>query len=204
MDARQHAEATLDNRDELLAVLTRVLGPLPEGGLVLEVAAGTGQHAAFFGPRLPRLRWQPSDPDARARESIAAWTAHEGAANVLPPLDLDARRETWPLVAADAVVCVNMIHIAPWEAGLGLLRGAARVLPPGAPLVLYGPYRVDGALAGSNAEFDRWLRARDPRWGVREVAEVEAAAAREGLAARERIPMEWDNLVLVLERSPGP
>lgn len=198
---RRFAEAADENKEELLAVLTRALEGLPAGGLVLEVASGTGQHAAFFAPRLPALRWQPTDLDPGALESIAAWAAHEGASHVLPPLRLDATSDRWPVEHADAVVCVNMIHIAPWEACLGLLEGAARVLPPGGPLFLYGPYRVDGVLAESNAEFDRSLRARDPRWGVREVAEVEAAARARGLVPAERVPMDWDNLSLVLRRA---
>lgn len=203
MDSRRHADATLDNRDELLAELQRLLPTcVPPGGLVLEVASGTGQHAAFFGPRLPALRWQPTDQDPGALASIAAWTAHEGATTVLAPLTLDATAARWPVERADAVVCVNMIHISPWESCLGLLRGAARVLPPGGLLILYGPYRIEGALAESNAEFDRSLRARDPRWGVREVREVEAEARLVGLEPLERVPMEWDNLVLVLRRLP--
>lgn len=202
MDPRRHADATLDNRDELLAVLSRLLPTcVPPGGLVLEVASGTGQHAAFFGPRLPTLRWQPTDQDASALPGIAAWTAHDGATNVLPPLVLDATSDRWPVERADAVVCVNMIHISPWESCLGLLRGASRVLPPGGLLILYGPYRVDGALAESNADFDRSLRARDPRWGVREVKDVEAEAQKVGLEAVERVPVAWDNLVVVLRRT---
>jgi SAM-dependent methyltransferase len=204
-DARQHAEATLENRDDILPVLARVLlAAVPPGGLILEVASGTGQHAVFFAPRLAGLRWQPSDPSPEARRSCAAWATHEGAAGVLPPLDLDAAREPWPLERADAVFCANMVHISPWEATLGLLRGAARVLPPGGPLVLYGPYRVDGALAESNAEFDAWLRRRDPRWGVREVRDLEAAATRAGLVPTERVPMPWDNLIVVLRKGPLP
>jgi SAM-dependent methyltransferase len=197
MDARRHADATLDNRDELLTVLQRVL---PPAGLVLEVAAGTGQHAAFFGPRLPGRTWQPTDADPTALPSIAAWTAHEGATNVLAPLLLDVTGDAWPVTRADAIVCVNMIHISPWEACLGLLRGAGRALPPGGVLVLYGPYRVDGVVAESNVSFDHWLRSRDPRWGVREVANVEREALRHGLVAAERIPMQWDNLTVVLRR----
>ncbi len=197
-DLRRYAEATDDNRDDLLAVLQRVL---PATGLVLEVASGTGQHAAFFGPGLPGRVWQPTDPDPGARASVDAWAKHEQATTVRPALVLDAASDAWPVTRADAVVCVNMIHIAPWEAGLGLLRGGARVLPPGGPLVLYGPYRVDGALAESNRDFDGWLRSRDPRWGVREVADVEKAAKAVGFAPVERIAMPWDNLVVVLRRS---
>lgn len=209
-DARRFAEATRENRDDLLAVLRRVLAPVvARDGLVLEVACGTGEHAAFFTPRLATgsgagLRWQPTDPDPGARASAAAWAAHEGAAGVLPPLALDAGSDAWPVARADAIVCVNMAHISPWAATLGLLRGAARVLPPGGPLVLYGPYRVDGALAESNRAFDAWLRARDPAWGVREVADVEAAARAAGLAPVERVAMPWDNLVVVLAREAAP
>lgn len=200
-DPRLHYEATLDNRDELLALLQRVLRPVvPDGGLVLEVASGSGEHAVFFGPRLPWLRWQPTDLEDEALASIAAWIDHERATNVLPPLRLDTTAPRWPIERADAVVCVNMIHIAPWEAALGLLAGAARVLPPGGALVLYGPYRVDGGLAESNAAFDARLRARDPRWGVREVRDVEAAARRVGLEPAERVPMAWDNLSVALRR----
>lgn len=198
-DARQFAEATEDNRDEILAVLQRVV-PRQEGTLVLEVSSGTGQHAVWFGPKMPWLTWQPSDVDPTCLASIAAWIAHERPANVLAPVTLDATANPWPVERADAVVCVNMIHIAPWEAALGLFRGAARVLPAGAPLVLYGPYRVEGALAESNREFDGWLRRRDARFGVREVREVEAAAAREGFVPIERVVMEWDNLIVVLRR----
>lgn len=197
-DPRRYAEATDDNRDDLLAVLRRVL---PPSGLVLEVASGTGQHAAFFAPRLPGREWQPTDFEPGARASVDAWARHEGATNVRPALELDATSDLWPVAKADAVVCVNMIHIAPWTAGLGLLRGAARVLPPGGPLVLYGPYRVDGVMAESNRDFDGWLRARDASWGVREVADVEAAARIVGLEPVERVPMPWDNLVVVLRRS---
>lgn len=198
VDPRRFAEATDDNKDDLLAVLQRVL---PATGLVLEVASGTGQHAAFFGPRLPGRVWQPTDLDPGGRASVDAWAAHERATTVRPALALDATSDAWPVERADAVVCVNMIHIAPWTAGLGLLRGAARVLPPGGPLVLYGPYRVDGALAESNRDFDAWLRQRDPRWGVREAADVEAAAKAVGLEPAERIAMPWDNLVVVLRRT---
>lgn len=200
---RRFAQAAEENKGELAQALVLALRDVPAGGLVLEVAAGTGQHAAFFAPRLPALRWQPTDADEGALQSIAAWAAHEGAANVLPPLRLDATAARWPVERADAVVCVNMIHIAPWTACLGLLTGAARVLPPGGVLLLYGPYRVDGALAASNAEFDRSLRARDPRWGVREVAEVEAAARARGLTPLARLPMQWDNLGVVLQAPAG-
>src|SRR5690606_28546036 len=138
-DARLHAPATARNREPILAVLRRVI---PVQGEVLEVASGTGEHAAHFAAALPGLRWQPSDPDAVSRASIAAWTSH--LENVRPPLALGVREQPWPVTRADAVVCINMIHIAPWEACEALVAGAAALLDDGAPLVLYGPYRVGG------------------------------------------------------------
>lgn len=195
---RRFAEAADENKDDILPVLARALVGVPPGGLVLEVASGTGQHAAHFAARLHHLRWQPTDADPDALPSIAAWATD--APNVLPPVLLDAAAAPWPVEGADAVVCANMIHIAPWSACLGLLAGAARVLPPGGVLFLYGPYRLDGAIAPSNEAFDRSLRSRDPRWGVRDAAEVEAAARQAGLEPVERVAMAWDNLSLVLRR----
>jgi hypothetical protein len=167
---------------------------------VLEVASGSGEHAVSFGAALPHLRWQPSDPDPDARASIAAWVEHEGSTNVAPPIELDVTQWPWPIAAAAAVLCVNMIHIAPWEATQGLLAGAARVLPRGGTLLLYGPYLVDGQTAPSNHEFDRSLRSRDPRWGVRELRDVEREAAGHGLALVETVAMPANNLVVVLQR----
>jgi SAM-dependent methyltransferase len=189
--------ATARNREPLLAVLRP---RLPAKGTVLEIASGSGEHAVSFGAALPHLRWQPSDIDPDARASIAAWVEHEGLANVLPPVALDVTQQPWPVAAADAVLCVNMIHIAPWEATQGLLAGAAGVLPPGAPLLLYGPYVVDGETAPSNREFDESLRRRDPRWGVRELRDVEHEAADHGLALVETVAMPANNLVVVLRR----
>jgi SAM-dependent methyltransferase len=194
------APAAERNRDPILAVLRRVL---PDRGTVLEIASGTGQHAVSFARALTGLRWQPSDPSAEARDSIEAWRAE--ASNVLPPLALDAAAEAWPIDRADAVVCINMIHIAPWSACVGLLRGAGRVLPPGGVLVLYGPYKRGGAhTAPSNEAFDRDLRVRDPAWGVRDVDDVAAEARAHGLAVREIVQMPANNLTLVLaSRSPS-
>jgi len=186
------------NRDPILEVLRRVL---PARGAVLEVASGTGEHAVYFAAALPELRWQPTDPDPRSRWSIASWTEHTGAPNVAPPLALDTRA-AWPVDAADAVVAINMVHISPWPATLALLDGAARVLPPGGPLVLYGPYRVDGAhTSPGNTAFDAALRERDPEWGIRDVADVAAAAAAVGLPLVERVPMPANNQSLVFRRS---
>lgn len=196
MDARRFATATQRNREPILAVLRRVL---PPAGVVLEVASGTGEHAASFARALPALRWQPSDPDAEARASIAAWCA--GLANVASPLALDACADVWSIARADAIVCINMVHIAPWAACEGLLRGAARVLPGGGPLYLYGPYRVGGApTAPSNAAFDADLRARDPAWGVRDLEAVVAAAEAVGLRFVERVAMPANNLSVVFRR----
>ncbi|HZF76947.1 MAG TPA: DUF938 domain-containing protein [Acetobacteraceae bacterium] len=198
-EARRHAPATARNRDVLLDVLRRVL---PARGVVLEVAAGTGEHAAHFAPHFPALTFQPTDPDAESRASIDAWAG--GQANIRPALALDAGSEAWPVQAADAVLCVNMIHIAPWEAAMGLVRGAARILPPGGPLVLYGPFRRGARhTAESNAEFDAALRARDPAWGVRDLEEVAALAARHGFGPPDVTEMPANNLTVVF-RMPGP
>lgn len=196
MSARRHAPATARNRDPIAAVLE---AELPVDGLVLEIASGSGEHCAFFAARFPALRWQPSDPDIDALASIADWC--DGLANVLPPLALDAAAEDWPVVAADAILCVNMVHISPWEATLGLMAGAGRLLAPGAPLILYGPYRQHGVpTAESNEAFDISLKARDPRWGLRHVEDVSAAASAQGLALQRIVPMPANNLSLVFRR----
>jgi SAM-dependent methyltransferase len=201
-DARRHAPATLRNRAPLLAVLRRAL---PPAGDVLEVAAGTGEHAAFFAAALPALAWQPTDLEGAALASIAAHREAAGLPNLRPPLPLDAASWPWPVERADAVVAINMIHIAPWQATLGLLRGAAALLPPGGPLVLYGPYRREGRhTAPSNEAFDRALRRQDPAWGVRDIEAVEEAAAERGLGLAEIVEMPANNLVLVLRRAAPP
>ncbi|HYD37758.1 MAG TPA: DUF938 domain-containing protein [Allosphingosinicella sp.] len=200
-DSRRSAPATQRNREPILAVLRTVL---PERGLVLEVASGTGEHAAYFAGLFPDLRWQPSDPDPAALASIRAWREDSGLANLLEPVRLDAAAEAWPVASADAVLCVNMVHISPWEATLGLLRGAGRLLAPGAPLILYGPYRRAGVpTAPSNAAFDASLRARDPRWGLREVEAVEAEAARNGLRLDRLFEMPANNLSLLFRKVPS-
>jgi len=197
-DARRFAPATQRNREPILAVLRRVL---PAEGVLLEVASGTGEHAAFFAAALPRLIIQPSDADAQNLASIAAWRDHAGLANLRAPLALDATAESWPVERADAVLCVNMIHIAPWEACVGLVAGAARLLLPGHPLVLYGPFRRGGRhTSPSNEAFDASLRAEDPAWGVRDVDEVDVVAAAAGLHQSELIDMPSNNLCVVLRR----
>lgn len=194
----RHTSAPADrNKGPILEVLRRVF---PSEGLVLEVAAGTGQHAVYFAEHLPGLTWQPTDPDRRSRFSITAWIDHAGVGNVRPPLHLDTR-EPWPVASADALLAVNMVHISPWSATLALLDGAARVLPPGGPLVLYGPYKLDGAhTSEGNAAFDAALRAQDPAWGIRDLADLEAAAAAAGLTFAERVAMPANNQCLVFRR----
>lgn len=197
-DVRQHAPATQRNREPILAVLRE---ELPEAGLVLEVASGTGEHAVHFARALPHLTWQPSDPSPEALASIAAWREQEGSANLLAPLELDAAADGWPLDSADAIVCINMIHISPWQATKGLMRGAGRLLPPGAPLILYGPYRRTGhPLEPSNAAFDESLKARDPRWGLRLLEDVADCAAAQGLDLSRTVEMPANNLTVVFRK----
>ena len=196
--ARRHAPATLRNRDAIAAVLADWL---PPAGAVLEVASGSGEHVVHFAAAFPLLDWQPSDPDADALSSIAAWSADERVPNLAPPLMLDAAAADWPLASADAVLCINMVHISPWAATLGLLAGAARILPKGAPLILYGPYlETEVETADSNRAFDAGLRARNPEWGLRDRHQVAAAAADAGLAFAERRAMPANNLMLLFRR----
>ena len=172
---------------------------LPERGLVLEVASGTGEHALHFARAFPGLLWQPSDPDPPSQRSIEGWRESAGLFNLLPPLSLDARAIEWPIAAADAIIAINMVHISPWAAAEGLLRGAGRLLPPGAPLYLYGPYRQkEVPTAPSNEAFDASLKARDPAWGLRYVEEVAAAAEPHGLRLEQIEEMPANNLSLVL------
>ena len=197
-DARQFSAPAERNCRPILDVLRQVL---PAQGLILEVASGGGQHAAFFAPHFPRLTWQPSDPDASARASILAWADAAKCKNLRPPLEVDAAAAAWPIDKADAVVCINMIHISPWEATLGLVQGCGRVLPDGGVLYLYGPFRRGGEhTAPSNATFDADLKSRDARWGVRDVGEVAAAAAAQGFGAPVIIPMPANNLSVVFRR----
>ena len=198
-DARLFSAACERNRGPILAALRRVL---PPAGEVLEIASGTGMHAVHFARHLPHLTWRPSDADEAALASVRAWRAAEGAFNLAPPVRLDVTADAWPVDRADAVFNANMIHISPWATTEGLLRGAARVLPAGGPLVIYGPFRVGGAhTAESNAAFDRSLAARDPAWGVRDLEAVVALAEERGLELRERLPMPANNQLLVLVRA---
>nr|WP_230293910.1 DUF938 domain-containing protein [Croceicoccus sp. Ery5] len=198
MDDRRHAPATQRNREPIGDCLATIL---PATGLVLEVASGSGEHALFFARRFPALEWQPSDPDADAIRSIAAWRGAEGTANLRAPVMLDASAPDWPVDRADAMLCVNMVHISPWDATIGLFAGAARVLPAGAPLVIYGPFRsADIPTAPSNLEFDRSLKMRDPRWGLRDLADVDALAQASGLMPAARHGMPAHNMLLEFRR----
>jgi hypothetical protein len=189
------APAAGRNREPIAAVLTE---ELPATGLVLEVASGTGEHAVHFARTFPALEWQPSDPDADARASIAAWRDEEGLANLRLPIELDAGAPRWPIARADAVLCINMVHISPVEATEGLVAGAGRVLGPEAPLILYGPYLEAGVeTAASNLEFDASLRRRNPAWGLRSVEWLDGLAARHGFVRTRRVAMPANNLTLV-------
>jgi SAM-dependent methyltransferase len=195
-----HSPAADRNKEPILAVLRQVL---PERGRALEIASGTGQHAVFFAAALPRWTWQPTDADVAMLPVIAAHTRQAALANVLPPLHLDVQ-QAWPLEEAtfDAVYCANMLHIAPWSTCAALMQGAARHLAAGGLLVTYGPYFEDGVPpAPGNVAFDASLRARDPAWGVRRLADVQATAAAAGLALRERHAMPANNLLLVFARA---
>lgn len=196
--AKRHAPATLRNRAPILTVLREAI---PARGIVLEVASGSGEHAAWFAGHLPGLIWQPSDPDPEARESIEAWRCDEGGANLRAPLALDVETREWPIERADAIVCINMIHISPWSATEGLMAGANRLLAPGAPLVLYGPYvRPRFTTSQSNLEFDKSLRARDPEWGLRDLEEVAAEAESNGLRLERTVEMPANNFSVIFRR----
>ncbi|MCE2921885.1 MAG: class I SAM-dependent methyltransferase [Roseomonas sp.] len=199
-DARRFAPAVARNKAPITDVLAR---HLPPTGLVLEIASGSGEHALHFAAQFPALNFQPSDPDAAALASIAAWREETRLPNFLPPLMLDVMADAWPIQRADAVLCINMIHIAPWEATAALLQGAARILPPGAMLFLYGPFKQGGHhTAPSNAEFDASLRVQDMRWGVRDLEAVAEIARAAGFAAPVVEAMPANNLSLILRRLP--
>lgn len=183
------------NRQPIAAVLADWL---PEAGLVLEVASGSGEHAAHFAQSFPQLEWQPSDPDARALQSIEAWRADSGLANLREPVILDATADTWPIEQAAAVLNINMVHISPWRAALGLLDGAARTLGLGGKLILYGPWVVEGVeTAPSNRAFDADLRRRNPAWGLRKVEDFAAEAAKRALIFSDQREMPANNRMLL-------
>ena len=195
-DDRLHSPAAERNRGPILAQLQRVLPPV---GLMLEIAAGSGQHAAHFAAGLPQWHWLPTDGDPRSLTSITAWC--QGLANALLPVTVDVMAARWPGVPAqvDAIYCANLLHIAPWATCPALFAGARRHLAPRGLLLLYGPYIVDDEpTAASNLAFDADLRARDARWGLRRLTDVLAEAAGVGLQLRERVNMPANNLLLVL------
>jgi SAM-dependent methyltransferase len=198
--ARRSAPAALRNREPIADVLAQWL---PGAGLVLEIASGTGEHAAYFAERFPALEWQPSDVHPDALGSIAAWRAAANLPNLKPPIVIDASAAGWPIERADALLSINMVHISPWESALGLIAGAAQLLPPGAPLILYGPWLHEGvAAAPSNLAFDADLRRRDPAWGLRCVREFAMAAAHEFQLIETR-DMPANNMMLLFSRSGG-
>ena len=193
--------ASARNAVPITDVLERLFGDIrARRGAVLEIASGSGYHAAHFAKAFPELTWQPSDPDAVARENIAAHRAAADLANLAEPLALDVEAP-WPAVHADAVVCINMIHISPWTATLALFKSAAQVLAPGALLVTYGPYAIDGDFRGQgNVDFDISLKSRNPLWGIRDVNDVVRVAAESGFAHTETVAMPANNLMLVFAR----
>jgi SAM-dependent methyltransferase len=201
VDAKRHAPATLRNRGPILDVLGDLL---PATGAVLEVGAGSGEHAACFAAALTGLSWQPSDLEPENLASIAAWATEAAAPGLRPPIRLDLQDPAWPELApcpVDAVVCINVLHIAPWAVCEGLMAGAARLLAPAGMLYLYGPFMLDGRhTAPSNAAFDASLRAGDPSFGIRDLGEVADAAAVHGLVLERRIAMPANNLSVVFRK----
>ncbi len=201
-EKRRFAPAAQRNTEPILGVLRDVL---PAAGRALEVGSGSGQHAVAFAEAFPGLDWQPSDPQAQARASIAVRVADAGLDNLAEPLDLDVTAPDWPAALdgpCDAIVCINVLHITPWAVAEGLMRGAGRLLSPGGIVYLYGPYMHDGQhTAPSNAAFDASLRRRDPAWGVRDIADVAACAEPNGLALDRVFDMPRDNFSLVFRRA---
>jgi len=197
-DARQHSPSAERNREPILAVLRDAL---PSSGRVLEIASGTGEHAVWFAGALPSLDWHPSDADADARASIAAWSAHAGLPNLRAPLALDVHQPDWGVDTLDAVVCINMIHISPWSAAQALFDGVGQRLVDGGVLYLYGPYKRGGAhTAPSNEAFEQWLKSRNPEWGVRDMEAVVALGDAAGLACEKVVAMPANNFSLVFRK----
>lgn len=202
-NARRSAPAALRNREPIAEVLREWL---PGSGLVLEVASGTGEHSVYFAEAFPSLEWQPSDMHTDALASVVAWREESALPNVLQPIVIDASNpEGWPIDRADALLNINMAHISPWAASLGLIGGAARILPVGSPLILYGPWlKSDIETAPSNLAFDADLKARDSEWGLRRVEDFAAAAATKGFELMETRPMPANNLMLLLRLRGTP
>ena len=197
-DRRLEYPATLRNRDAILDVLR---GVLPASGLVVEIASGSGEHVVHFAKAFPGLTFKPSDPEDAALQSIAAWIQDSGLTNLRPPVMLDASSDHWPVTAADAVLCINMIHISPWQATKGLFQGAAKLLRAGAPLYLYGPYRrADVVTTPSNEAFDASLKSRNAEWGLRDLEVVADLARSTGFSAPVVTEMPANNLSVVFWR----
>lgn len=198
-ESKRFAPATQRNKDYIAEVLRDVL---PEQGVVLEIASGTGKHIVHFAHAFPNLAWQPSDYDEAGLASIAAWAGEAGLENVLHPVRIDASVAEWPVESADAILCINMIHIAPWTAAEGLFAGAAGLLAADAPLILYGPYREAGVVtAESNEAFDASLMARNPSWGLRHLDDMLALAKQYGFTLERRVAMPANNLTLVFRKT---
>jgi hypothetical protein len=197
-DHRQYAPAAVRNRDFILDVLRDVL---PTTGVILEIASGSGEHVVHFARHFPSLVFQPSDPEPEALLSVAAWLKTVQVTNVRAPIVLDASQSSWPIASADGIICINMVHISPWEATVGLITGAAATLPPGSPLYLYGPYKRKGfATAPSNQAFDRNLRDRNRAWGLRDLAAVAAIAQSAGFSVPTVTEMPANNLSVMFRR----
>ncbi|TAK49058.1 MAG: DUF938 domain-containing protein [Xanthobacteraceae bacterium] len=203
-DQRMFSPSAARNLVPILGVLKRIL---PTHGTVLEIGCGTGEHAVHFAEAMPNLTWCPSDPDSEARASAASWIKFTGLSNVHAPLDIDVCAEAWgveQIAPFDAIVSLNMVHIAPWAASLGLFAGAGRLLCAGGLLVLYGPFMRDGKHnAPSNAEFNASLKARNPSWGLRDIADLERLGESSGLRLRNAIEMPSNNMSLVFARAGG-
>ncbi len=193
---KQSSPATARNRDPIRDVLAQ---QLPETGLVLEIASGAGEHVIHFARAFPKLEWQPTDADPDALASIHAWATEAQLPNIRAPLQLDVT-QPWPIAQADAIVCINMVHIAPWDAAVALFNTAGRVLPPRGLLYLYGPYKFNGVTAPSNVEFDDSLRKRDARWGVRDIRQLTVAASSAGIALEHVVGMPANNHSLIFRR----
>lgn len=204
--AKQYAPATQRNREAILEVLLQVL---PPSGTILEVASGTGEHAVFMAPRLPKHKWLPSDPNPKARASIAAWLNEVESNNLYEPVDIDASSPTWSIETSianfspiTAIININMIHISPWTTCLGLMAGANRILPPGGILYMYGPYKQNGKhTAPSNEAFDESLKMQNPEWGVRDLEEVIIAATKQNLSFLKTFQMPANNLSVVFQHT---
>lgn len=198
MPHRLFFPATERNREPILDVLKTIM---PEQGHVLELASGSGEHIIHFADYFKKLTWQPSDLEENALKSIQSWIQHKELSNVRPPLKLNTTEPKWPLETTDGILCINMIHISPWEATIGLMDKASRLLNKGGFLYLYGPFRIDGKqTSSSNEAFEGWLKEKDTRFGVRDMAEVEAQANQQGLKLNQKIPMPANNFSLVFHK----